>query len=46
MTFLGHVVFGSGNRVDSAKIEMICGWPRPTSLLEIRSYIRLVKTVC
>lgn len=41
MTFLEHVMSNEGIRVDSAKVEAIHGWPRPTSLLEIQSFVRL-----
>lgn len=28
--------------MDPTKIEAICGWPRPTSMMEVRSFTGLV----
>ena len=41
VTFLGHVVSEEGIRVDPAKIEAVRGWTRPTSPIEIRSFVGL-----
>ena len=41
VTFLGHVVSKEGIRVDSAKIEAVRGWTRPTSPIEIKSFVGL-----
>lgn len=39
--FLGHVVSKNGIMVDPATIEAIRDWARPTSVTEIRSFVRL-----
>ena len=41
MVFLGHVVSGEGIKVDPKKIEAVQSWPRPTSVIEIRSFLGL-----
>ena len=41
MTFLGHIVFSDGIRMDTQKIEDIQSWPRPTSSIDIRSFLGL-----
>ena len=41
MTFLGHVVSKDGIQVDSKKIEAIIDWPRPTIVIEVRSFLGL-----
>ncbi|GJY89762.1 putative reverse transcriptase domain-containing protein [Tanacetum coccineum] len=40
--FLGHVIDRSGVRVDPAKVEAIKSWAAPTTLTEVRQFIRLV----
>ncbi|CAN4123632.1 unnamed protein product [Withania somnifera] len=42
VAFLGHVVSKDGIRVDPAKIQAVCDWPRPTTVIEIRSFVGLV----
>lgn len=42
VTFLGHVVSKDGIMVDPARIEAICGWPRPTCVIEVQSFVGLV----
>ncbi|XP_028085074.1 uncharacterized protein LOC114286177 [Camellia sinensis] len=48
--FLGHVVLGDGQIVDSSKIEVVLNWEQPKNVSEIRSfwglagyYLRFVK---
>ncbi|KAH0761202.1 hypothetical protein KY290_017275 [Solanum tuberosum] len=41
VVFLGHIVFGDGIRVDTQKIEAVQNWPRPTSPIDIRSFLGL-----
>ena len=41
VTFFGHVVAKEGIRVDPAKIEAVRGWMRPTSPIEIQSFVGL-----
>lgn len=40
-TFSSHVVSGEGISMDLAKVEAIRSWPRPTSMMEIWSFIGL-----
>ena len=39
--YLGHIVSGDGIRVDPKKIKCIQEWPRPQSIHEICSFLRL-----
>ena len=41
MAFLGHVVSGEGIQVDPKKIEAVIDWPRPTTVIEVRSFLGL-----
>ncbi|KAI3437402.1 uncharacterized protein J3R85_005383 [Psidium guajava] len=41
VTFLGHVISGEGITVDPTKIEAVVNWPRPTTVIEIRSFLGL-----
>ena len=41
MAFLGHVVSKDDIQVDPKKIEAIIDWPRPTTVTEVRSFLRL-----
>ena len=41
VAFLGHIVSGDGIKVDTRKIEAVQNWPRPTSQIEIRSFLGL-----
>ena len=41
MAFLGHVVSKDGIQVDPKMIEAIVEWPRPTTIIEIRSFLGL-----
>ncbi|XP_071700181.1 uncharacterized protein [Rutidosis leptorrhynchoides] len=41
VAFLGHVVSAEGIMMDPAKIEAITNWSRPTSVVEIRSFLGL-----
>ena len=38
VAFLRHVVLSEGIMVDPKKVEAIQQWPRPTSMMEIRSF--------
>ena len=40
--FLGYVVSGKGLRVDESMIEAIRNWPRPQTIIEVRSFHGLV----
>ena len=42
VAFLGHVVSKDGIQVDPKKIEAILEWPRPTTVIEVRSFLGLV----
>lgn len=39
--FLGHVISKEGVVEDPSKVEDVLGWPRPTSVHEIRSFLGL-----
>ncbi|KAH0643592.1 hypothetical protein KY290_035070 [Solanum tuberosum] len=41
IVFLGHMVSSEVIRVDSQKIEAVQHWPRPTSPIDIRSFLGL-----
>ena len=43
VTFLGHVVFKVGISVYPKKVEAIQKWPRPTTVIEIRSFLGLAR---
>ena len=41
VSYLGHVVSGSGIAVDKHKIEAIAAWPKPTTVTELRAFLGL-----
>jgi hypothetical protein len=41
MSFLEHVISSEGVAVDLEKVKAVVEWTRPTSVLEIRSFLRL-----
>ena len=41
VAFLGHIVSEEGIRVDNQKIKVVKNWPRPTTPMEILSFLRL-----
>ena len=41
VSFLGHVISGEGVAVDLEKVKAVVKWTRPTSMFEIRSFLRL-----
>jgi hypothetical protein len=41
LVFLGHVVDGSGIRVDNKKIDKITSWPVPANITEVRGFLNL-----
>nr|GEX03520.1 ankyrin repeat-containing domain, PGG domain protein [Tanacetum cinerariifolium] len=41
VAFLGHIVSADGITMDSAKVEAIIKWPRPTTVTEDRSFLGL-----
>lgn len=43
VTFLGHVVSKDRIMVDPVKIEAFRGWPRPTSVTQVKSFIGLAR---
>ncbi|XP_070018284.1 uncharacterized protein [Nicotiana sylvestris] len=42
LAFLGHIVSSDGIQVDPKKIEAVQSWSRPSSAIEIRSFLGLV----
>ncbi|GJX20316.1 reverse transcriptase [Tanacetum coccineum] len=41
VAFLGHIVSADGISMDPAKVEAITKWPRPTTVMEVRSFLGL-----
>ena len=41
ISFLGHIVFAEGIRVDPIKIEAVVNWKSPRSVTEVRSFLGL-----
>ncbi|KAH0716802.1 hypothetical protein KY285_012833 [Solanum tuberosum] len=41
VAFLAHIVSSKGIRVDSQKIKVVKQWPRPTSPIDIKSFLGL-----
>jgi CHAD domain-containing protein len=41
VSFLRHVISGKGVAVDPKKVKAVVEWTRPTSVFEIRSFLRL-----
>ncbi|KAH0689080.1 hypothetical protein KY289_016438 [Solanum tuberosum] len=41
IAFLGHIVSSKGIEVDPRKMDAVKSWPRPLSLLDIRSFLGL-----
>ena len=41
ISFLGHVVSENGIEVDPKKVEAVANWPRPTTVIEIKSFLGL-----
>ena len=41
VSFLGHIVFAEGIRVDPLKIEAVMNWKPPQNVTEVRSFLGL-----
>ena len=41
VSFLGHIVFAEGIRVDPVKIEAVMNWKPPRNITEVRSFLGL-----
>ncbi|GKA69575.1 putative nucleotidyltransferase, ribonuclease H [Tanacetum coccineum] len=41
VAFLAHIVSADGITMDPAKVEAITKWPRPTTVIEVRSFLGL-----
>ena len=41
VSFLGHIVFVEGIRVNPVKIEAIVSWKPPRNVIEVRSFLGL-----
>ncbi|GKA17613.1 putative reverse transcriptase domain-containing protein [Tanacetum coccineum] len=41
VAFLGHIVSADGITMDLAKVEPITKWPRPTTVIEVKSFLGL-----
>jgi hypothetical protein len=46
VSFLGHIISGSGIAVDPSKVEAISQWETPKSVTEIRSFLGLAGYYC
>ena len=44
INYLGHVVGHKGVTTDPKKIEAVTGWPRPTTVTEVRSFLGFVNS--
>ena len=40
--YLDHIILGDGVSLDPSKIMAVMDWPTPTSVTEVRIFIRLV----
>ena len=43
VSFLGHIMYAEGIRVDLAKIEAIVNWKPPRNVTEVRSFLGLAR---
>jgi hypothetical protein len=43
ITFLGHVVSNEGTELDPGKIDVMLHFPKPKTVINIRSFLRLTK---
>jgi len=43
MVFLGHLISKEGIYVDLRKVEVILKWEQPTNIIEIQSFLGLVR---
>nr|GFD14087.1 uncharacterized protein [Tanacetum cinerariifolium] len=41
VAFLGHIVSADGITMDPSNVKAITKWPRPTTVTEVRSFLRL-----
>jgi hypothetical protein len=41
VSFLGHIISGSGIDVDPSKVDAVSQWETPKSVIEVRSFLRL-----
>jgi hypothetical protein len=44
--YLGYIIDQHGVHVDPTKIQVICDWPAPTTLTELRSFLGLSNLYC
>ena len=43
VSFIGHIVFAKGIRVDLVKIEAIVSWKPPRNVTNVRSFLGLAR---
>jgi len=41
VSFLGHIIYGSGIVVDPSKVDVVSQWETPKSVTEVRSFLAL-----
>ena len=45
VSFLSHIIYPEGIRVDPAKVEAIVNWKSPRNVIEVRSVLGLVDII-
>jgi hypothetical protein len=46
ISYLGHVISSKGVAIDPTKIEAVVSWPTPSSVKELRSFLRFTGFYC
>ena len=46
LTYSGHVVAKDGIQTHPRKVEVICKWPAPTNMMEVRSFLGFTNCYC
>jgi hypothetical protein len=41
ISYLGHVIFGQGVAMDTAKVEVVQSWPQPKTVCGLRGFLGL-----
>jgi len=40
--YLGHVLFGRGVEMEPTKLQAVCDWPIPSSVMQLRAFLKLI----